>query len=246
MRTATHSQPLPLDLSQLHAVIEAADSLDVERAGPTPVPERLDRDVAAAHARETFCADLVAQRLRVGLTLDALSAATKINPALFSQLERGDLTHWPKGIYRRAFFRDYVAAVGLPVEETMTSFLDLFPDAAAAPPAHAVVSTLGRQPLRLTMAPGQRATWALKPLLFAAASIDGLGVVALAAMLSWALTLGFAPTLALVALVYSLITTACLGRSLASWWVERGLLRRRDSHMRHALRAVSPAPPDEG
>ena len=245
MRTAIHSQPAPLDLGQLHAAINAEEPFELERPVPTAVPERLDRALAEARAREAFCAELVAQRLRVGLTLDALSAATKVNAALFAQLERGDLSRWPRGLYRRAFFRDYVSAVGLPTDDTMTTFLELFPDAAGSPSAHAVVSTLGRQPLRLTMAPDHRTAWTLRPALLAAASIDGLGVVALSAVVSWALSAGFAPTLALVALVYSLVSTACLGRSLASWWTERGVLRRRDAHFRRALRAVSSPIPDE-
>jgi len=245
MRTAMHTQPAPLDLGRLNAVLDAEEPLDFERPVPTPVPERLDRAIAAVRAREVFCAELVAQRLRVGLTLEALASATKINAALFAQLERGDLSHWPRGIYRRAFFRDYVSAVGLPAEETMTSFLELFPDAGAPPSAHAVVSTL-RQPLRLTMASDEPASWTVRPALLAAASADGLGVVALSAVVSWWTAIGFAPTLALVSLVYSLITTAMLGRSLASWWLERGVLLRRDAHVRQALRAVSPRPADEG
>jgi hypothetical protein len=245
MRTAMHSQPAPLDLGQLHAAIDADEPLELERPVPTPVPERLDRAVATVRARETFCAELVAQRLRVGLTLEALAADTKINPTLFAQLERGDVSHWPRGIYRRAFFRDYVTAIGLPLEDAMATFLELFPDAGAPPSAHAVVSTLGRQPLRLTIAPDQRPSWMLRPALLAAASIDGLGVVVVSAAVSWGFTLGFAPTLALVALVYSLVTTACFGRSLASWWAERGVLLRRDTHFRRALHAVTPASPDE-
>jgi hypothetical protein len=246
MRSAIHTQSAQLDLGRLHAAIEADGPLELERPLLTPVPERLDRAIAAARAREAFCAELVAQRRRVGLTLEAVAEATKINPALFAELERGSLAHWPPGIYRRSFFRDYVSAVGLPVEETMTTFLELFPDAGTPPSAHAVVSTLGRQPLRLTMAPEHhRPAWTWRPALFAAASVDGLGVVALSAAVSWGLSLGFAPTLALVTLGYSLVTTACLGRSLASWWTERGVLLRRDAHFRTALRAVSSNPPDE-
>ena len=64
---------------------------------------------------EEFCAALKAARERRGLTLAEISQQTKVTEAHFVALERADLRHWPKGIFRRAFFSNYVRAVGLPV-----------------------------------------------------------------------------------------------------------------------------------
>lgn len=245
MGTALHTHTAPLELGRLHAGDERDLPVETLRLVPVPMPppDRVNRAVAEAvaevEARETFCAELVAQRLRMGLTLEAMSTATKINASVFAQLERGDLSHWPRGIYRRAFFRDYVTAIGLPLEETMAAFTELFPDGAGPLPPHTAVSALGRQPLRLTMA-AEPAEWTLRPSLLLAASADGLGVVGVSAAISFGLGVPFTPTLALTALLYSLATTACLGRGVAAWWIERGVLRRRDSQVRGVLRAVAP------
>ena len=50
---------------------------------------------------------------------------------MFAALERGDLKRWPKGLFRRSFFRDYVRMIGLPVAETTDEFVRLFPDDTA-------------------------------------------------------------------------------------------------------------------
>ena len=73
---------------------------------------------------EEFCAALKAARERRGLTLAEISQQTKVTEAHFVALERADLRHWPKGIFRRAFFSNYVRAVGLPVEPTVAAFHD--------------------------------------------------------------------------------------------------------------------------
>jgi hypothetical protein len=75
-----------------------------------------------------FCAHVKAARERRGVSLTSIAERTKITVSLFDALERGDLSRWPKGIYRRAFFRDYVSAIGLPVEPTVREFLRHFPD----------------------------------------------------------------------------------------------------------------------
>jgi transcriptional regulator with XRE-family HTH domain len=88
-------------------------------------------------SQQEFCAALKAARERRGLKLTDIAAATKICPSYFSALERNDLRVWPKGLFRRSFFRGYAGAVGLPVDETLAEFLRLFPEedpAAAAPP----------------------------------------------------------------------------------------------------------------
>ena len=81
-----------------------------------------------ATSPEVFCASLKRAREQKGIVLASISEATKIAESHFTALERGDLRHWPKGIFRRAFFRDYANAVGLPLELSLDAFTRLFPD----------------------------------------------------------------------------------------------------------------------
>jgi transcriptional regulator with XRE-family HTH domain len=95
-----------------------------------------------------FGLELQRARERRGLTLDQLAEATKISASLFGGLERGDISRWPNGIFRRAFVRSYAQAVGLEPEETVARFLRLYPDAdtpVATPPA-ASAETAGATP----------------------------------------------------------------------------------------------------
>jgi transcriptional regulator with XRE-family HTH domain len=88
--------------------------------------------------RAAFGLELQRARERSGLSLDDLAACTKISASLFAGLERGDLSRWPAGIFRRAFVRNYAQAVGLDPEETVARFLRVHPDAAdeaRVPPA---------------------------------------------------------------------------------------------------------------
>ena len=87
-------------------------------------------------SQQEFCAALKAARERRGLKLTDISETTKVCPTYFSALERNDLRVWPKGLFRRSFFRAYAGTIGLPVEPTLEEFLRLFPDEepAAAPP----------------------------------------------------------------------------------------------------------------
>ena len=86
-----------------------------------------------AHSRETFCLALKALRERNGVALAQIESTTKIPAYLFVALERNDLSRWPKGLFRRAFFRDYARMIGLPVAEACAEFVRLFPDEEAAP-----------------------------------------------------------------------------------------------------------------
>ena len=67
-------------------------------------------------------------RERLGISLEAIAASTKINKSLLADLERDDVSKWPGGIYRRAFVREYAAAIGLPAEEVVAEFNELFPE----------------------------------------------------------------------------------------------------------------------
>lgn len=50
--------------------------------------------------------------MRRGITLGRIAAVTKVCASHFAALECGDLRRWPKGLFRRAFFRGYVEMTG--------------------------------------------------------------------------------------------------------------------------------------
>jgi len=47
---------------------------------------------------------------------------------LFESLERGDVSRWPAGIYRRSIIRAYATGVGLDPDAIAREFLEQFPD----------------------------------------------------------------------------------------------------------------------
>jgi transcriptional regulator with XRE-family HTH domain len=81
-----------------------------------------------------FGARLRAERERRKISLDSIAATSKVSISLFKALERGDVSRWPSGIYRRAFVRAYASAIGLDPEETLREFLEHFPDPDSALP----------------------------------------------------------------------------------------------------------------
>jgi transcriptional regulator with XRE-family HTH domain len=77
---------------------------------------------------ESFGARLRGQRERQQIPLAAIAEQTKIKVSLLEELERDDVSHWPSGIFRRAFIRAYAAAIGLDQDAIVREFLELHPD----------------------------------------------------------------------------------------------------------------------
>jgi|SRR3954467_4673443 len=102
----------------------------------------------------SLCVRLRLERERRQIPLSSICANTKISATLFEGLERGDVSRWPSGIFRRSFIRAYASAIGLDPDSVAREFLAEFPDpfapapaasspaAAAASPAHADASGL--------------------------------------------------------------------------------------------------------
>jgi transcriptional regulator with XRE-family HTH domain len=84
---------------------------------------------------ESFGARLRLERERHGIALAAVSEQTKIKLALLEGLERDDLSHWPEGIFRRAYVRAYAKAVGRDADTTLREFLEVYPEPIEAAPA---------------------------------------------------------------------------------------------------------------
>lgn len=110
----------------------------------------------ASARRQAFGRRLAAARERRGVAVETIAQRMKVSPGLLTSIERGDASRWPKGIFRRAFFRDYVMAIGLPAEPYVSEFLHLFPDGEQHPVATPPPSDAPALRLALEIAPGWR------------------------------------------------------------------------------------------
>jgi hypothetical protein len=79
---------------------------------------------------ESFGVRLRQRRERQQIALVTIAEQTKIKLSLLEELERDDVSHWPTGIFRRAFIRTYAHAIGLDPNEVVREFLQLYPDPA--------------------------------------------------------------------------------------------------------------------
>jgi transcriptional regulator with XRE-family HTH domain len=80
-----------------------------------------------------FGQQLQLERERRRITLASIAANTKISLHLLEGLERGQLSRWPSGIFRRSFIRAYAEAIGLDPDDLTREFLERFPDPADLP-----------------------------------------------------------------------------------------------------------------
>ena len=76
------------------------------------------------------------QRERQQVDLTAIAAQTKIKLGLLEALESDNVTTWPKGIFGRAYLRDYARAIGLDPEPLVREFYERYPDSVTPVPAH--------------------------------------------------------------------------------------------------------------
>jgi hypothetical protein len=188
-------------------------------AGRTRIHEFLE---IQAVTDGSFCGRLRRERERRHIALSSISANTKIRVGLFESLERGDVSRWPAGIYRRAIIRAYATAVGLDPDETAREFREEFPDPDEVVPARATtarpVARGSRDTvLRLTLAE-ERSPFKAGQLLqrmrdrWAAVAIDACVVLAIATSVFVALHVFWLP-LAVAMLGYYLGGILLLGNS---------------------------------
>jgi transcriptional regulator with XRE-family HTH domain len=69
---------------------------------------------------------LRAYRERRGITIAAVADSIKIKRSLLDELERNDVSRWPPGIYGRALVREYAKSLGLPADDVVQQFVQLF------------------------------------------------------------------------------------------------------------------------
>ncbi|HEX8032180.1 MAG TPA: helix-turn-helix transcriptional regulator [Vicinamibacterales bacterium] len=176
-------------------------------------------------SRHEFCLALKAARERKGISLSQIADATKIPASLFAGLERNDLRRWPRGLFRRSFFRDYARAIGLPLAEACDEFVRLFPDdggpKTSGAPSESTETEQGNSGVRLSF----DVTWhGHREPFFArvkTASLDAIAVAFLALLLIWASDLTLAWSAAIVAMVYFCASTVVFGESAAKWLMAR-------------------------
>ena len=177
--------------------------------------------------REDFCHRLKSARESSGLTLEAISDASKIQVSVLAGLERGDVSRWPTGIFRRSFIREYAAAIGLPSDQVVSEFCQLFPDDGTVPVSRESWKANG-DGLRLTLAPDQ--TWRSR---FTFSRIDAIAalldavIVLLAGLAAVRIaSVPYGTVTAVIALTYYSIATAFTGGTLALFWLSSQRLAR--------------------
>ena len=159
-------------------------------------------------ARQAFSTTLRTHREQLGITLSDIADTTKINVALLAALERGDVSRWPAGIFRRAFFREYVLAIGLSPASLLNEFVRLFPDEPTAAAAHERPAEF-RLALAATDTP---ASVALKRLAVVVAELAGVAV--LGAGGSWLVAVDMLPAIGCTALAYYPVANFCVDRTM--------------------------------
>jgi hypothetical protein len=175
-----------------------------------------------------FGAALRRERERRGVSLEQIAEDTKVGLALLEALERGDLTRWPTGIFRRAFVRAYAEGAGLDSRAVLSEFLRIFPDddlvAGASTQPSDRLGSVEPPPseLRITLADDGGPKWRGPLSRLAAVVLDVLlvGVLALGARLAgtpWP----FPTLLGVGGLAYFAIGIIATGTSPAWWWLQR-------------------------
>ena len=169
-------------------------------------------------AREVFGPTLRHERERRGLTLSAVAHATKINPHLLAALERGDVSRWPGGLYRRAFVRAYAEAVGLPPEPTVCDFVRLFPEPGQEPPP--VLDDDDPRRLRLMLV--TEPEWPAPVRRAIAALVDAAVVLGTAYVVATFGGVSVWVPAAIGTVIYHAVGTSLAGQSLGSWLLTSG------------------------
>jgi hypothetical protein len=153
------------------------------------------------------------ERERRHISLESISAATKIGVPLLQALEAEDVGRLPAGIFRRSIVRSYACAVGVDPDETLSEFLACFPDPPelatelTASPDGGAASLLRRRNatgLRLTLADsgnaGERVLQNAAVRLTATAC--DLSVISALAVVAYVVLHQFWLPLAVVAMIY--------------------------------------------
>ena len=99
--------------------------------------------------RDTFGPRLRRERERRGISLETIATLTNVSTELWQGFESNDFSRWPKGVFARAFVRDYAKAVGLDANEVVDDFCRLFPigDRRVVPVIREQARLIGHEPV---------------------------------------------------------------------------------------------------
>jgi transcriptional regulator with XRE-family HTH domain len=156
-------------------------------------------------------------RERLGISLESIAASTKISRSLLADLERGDVSKWPGGIYRRAFIREYAASIGLPAEAVVAEFVELFPEEGTA----GVALSLGMDhstELRLTLGVDRNQALAATARRLAIATFELCAVLGLGWLVTAFAKSDFWTVCGAIALTYYPVAAACSTRVPSIRW----------------------------
>lgn len=91
---------------------------------------------------ETLGARLRRHREDQSIALVTIAEHTKIKLSLLEALEEDDVSHWPSGIYRRAYLRAYAKAINLDPDTLVREFVELHPEPADVAAAAAIAAAI--------------------------------------------------------------------------------------------------------
>jgi transcriptional regulator with XRE-family HTH domain len=74
---------------------------------------------------QSFGARMRQRREQQGIALGSIAEQTKIKQSLLEAVERDDVSHWPTGLFRRAYIRAYAQAIGLDPDVVVREFLEV-------------------------------------------------------------------------------------------------------------------------
>jgi transcriptional regulator with XRE-family HTH domain len=183
-----------------------------------------------------FGSRLRGERERKHISIDAIAAATKIKGSVFEQLERGDTSWWPPGIFRRSHLRAYAEAIGLDPDATLREFLEVFPDPTAPPDPGLPCTPPSSTELRLHLGGGAIPAERWRALCFDGAVLVGAGIGAF--LLIGALWAPLAIAMCLYYIAGTIFTGATPGMSLHAW--RRGRVGPRNGSRLPPAAAKSP------
>jgi transcriptional regulator with XRE-family HTH domain len=168
-------------------------------------------------ASQSFGRRLQSGRERLGISLEAIAASTKISRSLLADLERGDVSKWPGGIYRRAFVREYAAIIGLSGDAVVAELLELFPE-EETPAAARPVGTEPSTDLRLTLAVDRNQALILTTRRLTVATFELCAVLGLGWLVTTLTQSEFWTVCGAIALTYYPVAAACSTRVPAFRW----------------------------
>lgn len=171
-------------------------------------------------ARHSFGTRLKAERERRGIALKGIAASTKIKESLLADLERGDVSKWPDGIFRRSFVREYAASIGLSPEPVVSEFLRVFADQPLGGAGSAATAEAAPE-LRLTIANGGRAPVGSVIGRAAGALLEACALLGLVQVIAWFTAFNFWTVCATASMTYYAIAAACWDRTPVSRWLQR-------------------------